>query len=139
MEFRDRWKWIKVRVGTHLFNNCTGNNPCGPCPGICIKLNAEDAEVFNMVNEDYCLTRSEYDDGERLMQGALLDDTTLALTFIHSDFTINDILYIPEEFKIGNSASGAFMRRTITILEGEYPISYTHGMNGTTLVRVKIE
>ena len=139
IEFQNRWKWMKVRVGTHLFNNCTGNNPCGPCPGICFKLNEDSSEVFNIVNDDYTLTRGEYNDGGRLMQGALLNDTIMALTFIHTDFTFNDVLYIPKDFEIGSSAANSFAKHKIIVLEGEYPVSYTHSRNGTTLVRVKIQ
>ena len=136
--FQSIWKWIKVRIGTHLFDNCIGSNPCGPCPGICLKLRNDSSDIFNLVDDDYCITRGEYDDGERLMQAALLNDTTMALTFVHSDFIINDILYIPEDFNVGSSLANSYRKQTITVLEGEYPVSYTHSKNGTTLVRVNI-
>ena len=66
--FQSIWKWIKVRIGTHLFDNCIGNNPCGPCPGICLKLRDDCSDIFNLVDDDYCLTRGEYSEGERLIQ-----------------------------------------------------------------------
>lgn len=136
--FQSIWKWIKVRIGTHLFDNCTGSNPCGPCPGICFKSRDDSSDIFNLVEDDYCLTRSEYNDGERLMQAALLNDTTMALTFVHSDFIINDILYIPENFNVGTSLANSCRKQTITVLKGEYPVSYTHSKNGTTLVHVSV-
>ena len=62
----------------------------------------------------------------------------MALTFVHSDLTINDILYIPENFNVGTSLANSYRKQTITVLEGEYPVSYTHSRNGTTLVRVNV-
>ncbi len=128
---------IKAHTGTHLFENCPGNNPCGPCPGICL-LSKDSYDVFVPVEEDYSLTRNEYEDGDRLLQIALLNDSVMAISFINNNFTIDGVFYVPEDFMIGESASNLFGKNTIKVLEGEYPVSYTHGKNGTTLVHVDV-
>ena len=135
--FQRIWKWIKAHTGTHLFANCPGNNPCGPCPGICL-LSKDSADVFVPVEEDYSLSRSEYEEGDRLLQIALLNDSVMAISFINNNFTIDGVFYVPEDFMIGESASNLFGKNTIKVLEGEYPVSYTHSRNGTTLVHVDV-
>lgn len=135
--FQRIWKWMKAHTGSHLFDNCSGNNPCGPCPGICLSLKDTD-DVFVPVEEDYGLTRSEYEDGDRLLQIALLNDSVMAISFINNNFTIDGVFYVPEDFMIGESASNLFGKNTIKVLEGEYPVSYTHSRNGTTLVHVDV-
>lgn len=132
------WKWIVAHTGRDpaLFETCNYSNPCGPCPGIC--LNSKDGEVFSKVSDDYLLSKDEYDDGIRLFQAALFNDTIMGLNFIQSCFVAADgNFYVPEDFSIGSQASAAFGKNDIIIKEGTYPVSCIYSQNGTTLVNVQ--
>ncbi len=131
------WKWMKAHAGTHLWENCIGNMPCGPCPGFCPLFNTKSADLFIPVNESDNISAEEYQDGERLFQIALFNDTIMGFSFTHSDLVYEDSLYIPEDFNIGRSASAIFVKDSIIVLQGVYPVSFTHGRNGSTVVNVK--
>jgi hypothetical protein len=131
------WKWMKSHTGTHLFENCQGNMPCGPCSGFCAFRDSKSADLFIPVDESDNFSTEEYQDGERLFQIALFNDTIMGFSFTQSDFVYKDSLYIPENFNIGRSASALFVKDSIIVLQGVYPVSFTHGRNGSTVVNVK--
>ncbi len=137
--FERVWKWLIAHTGRNEFfpnENCPYSNPCGPCPGIC--LNARDGEVFGAVSDDYLLSKSEYEDGIRLFQAALFNDSIMGLSFMQSCFVAADgNFYIPEDFSIGSQAAATFGKNEIIILQGIYPVSNAYTQNGTTLVKVQ--
>jgi len=130
------WKWMKAHVGTHLFENCQGNMPCGSCAGICFNASNK-SDIFTPVDETYVISNDDYNDGERLCQIALFNDTIMGFSFIHSGYVYNDSLYIPENLNIGNSASALFEKDSIIVLQGVYPVSFTQGRNGSTVVDIR--
>jgi|GEM_PF-1373664 len=130
------WKWMKAHAGTHLFENCQGTMLCGPCAGICLKANTK-SDLFIPVDESDYIPTEDYQDGERLFQIALFNDTIMGFSFTQSDFVYEDSLYIPENFNIGGSASALFAKDSIIVLQGVYPVSFTHGRNGSTVVNVR--
>lgn len=139
--FEKIWKWIVAHSGRrspwYQGEPCDFTAPCGPCPGFCLKANERDGENFTVVSDDYLLPNSDYEDGVRLFQAALFNDSIMGLSFVHSNFTSADgKLYIEEDFSIGANAAAAFGKRDIIILEGSYPVSYTYSRNGTTLVKI---
>ncbi len=135
--FKKIWKWMKAHVGTHLFDNCQGNMLCGPCAGICIS-GSRDNNVFTPITESYTISANDYTLGERKIQLALFNDSTLGITFIHAGFVHNDSLYIPENINIGPLASEVFDKDSVILLQGIYPVSYTHSLNGSTIVEVDV-
>ena len=135
--FERLWKCIVAHTGRQPFYNgeiCPFNSACGPCPGFC--LNSRD-EVFTAVSDDYLLSRSAYDDGERMFQAALFNDSIMGLNFLQMNFTAADNnLYVTEDFSIGSRAAAVFGKSDIIILEGVYPVSFASSKHGTTLVKV---
>lgn len=129
------WKWIKAHSGTHLFENCQGNMECGPCAGFCA-VAYKSADIFIPVNESDGISSEDYAVGERLFQIALFNDTILGFSFIQSDLVYNDSVYFPNDFNIGGSASALFQKDSIIILQGVYPVSFSHGRNGSAVVDV---
>jgi hypothetical protein len=88
------------------------------------------------VSKDYLLSREEWDGGARLLQMALLNDTIMEITFIHSDLTANDTLYIPSDMSIGTAAAQEFSKSEIIVKRGKYPLTYLYSSNGSTIVDV---
>lgn len=129
------WKWMVAHSGTYLFQNCQGTMPCGPCAGICLRF-SKSSDLFQPVDETYQITPEEYQNGERLFQIALFNDTILGFSFTQSDFVYLDSLYVPKNFNIGGSASELFNKDSIIVRRGVYPVSFSHGRNGSTIVKV---
>jgi hypothetical protein len=132
------WRWLKAHagVGPYLINgqliHCGFNLPCGECPGICSSFKSDP-----LVPGSPFLSQKEYDDGIRLLQMAIYNDSTFGMTFIQPDLTWNDTFYVSQSFFIGTDASNLFNKDSVIILEGQYPISYSHSHNGSTVVAVK--
>jgi hypothetical protein len=136
--FQNIWKWLVAHAGTNMFGNiCHMNLPCGDCPGICIPLSKSTSEIFYSVPEDYQLTQQEYTDGCRLLQMALLNDSIMAMTLVNDDLVYQDTVYIFRDVFIGDLASTTFQKDSVILLQGHYPVSYTHSKNGTTVVDVR--
>ncbi len=108
---------------------------CGPCAGICLNA-SKSSDIFIPVDESDGISSEDYEDGQRLFQIALFNDTVLGFSFTHKDLVYNDSLYIPKNFNIGGSASELFEKDSIIVLQGVYPVSFTHGRNGSTVVDV---
>ena len=118
-------------------NICHMNLPCGDCPGICLPCEKSTSEIFYSVPYDYQLTKEEYNDGCRLLQMALLNDSTMAMTMINNDLVYQDTVYFFRDVYIGDLASSIFGKDSVIILQGNYPVSYTHSQNGTTVIDVR--
>lgn len=134
--FDSIWKWLVAHAGVWMFGDCGLNLPCGPCPGICISIRS-DGNVFLPVDEDYRLSDQKYEEGMRLIQLALFNDSIMGLTVLHSGLVYNDTIFVKNNFFIGPDASNIFAKDSIFVLKGNYPVSYSHGRNGTTLLNVK--
>ncbi len=134
--FHRIWKWMQAHAGTHLFENCQGNMQCGPCAGVCLVAASRTSDIFIPVDESDGISSDDYREGVRHFQIALFNDSILGISFTHDDFVYNDSLHIPEDFNIGGSASVLFEKDSIIVLQGVYPVSYTHSRNGSTIVDV---
>ncbi len=130
------WKWVVAHAGTHLFDDCEGDLPYGPCPGICFNTNSPDSYPIMPYEESKGFLREDYADGNRLMQVALFNDSTLGISFTHDDLIYKDSLYIYENFNLGEAVSEMFKKDSIIMLKGVYPVSFSHGRNGATIVNV---
>jgi len=132
------WKWLKAHsgVGPYVIGgqviHCGLNLPCGECPGICLNLDYDP-----LVPGSQFLSEDDYEAGIRLLQMAYYNDSTFGMTFIHPDITWNDTFYVSQSFFIGSAASNLFNRDSVIILNGNYPVTYSHSQNGSTIIKVR--
>jgi hypothetical protein len=129
------WKWMKAHSGTSIPIYCGLKLPCGDCAGMCLVANSRSSDILEPVEDDYRLTQEEYEDGERLIQLCIFNDTLMGMHIMNDDIVTNDTVIITEDFFIGHNASQVLEKDSIIILEGEYPVSYAYGAYGTTLVK----
>ncbi len=128
-------EWIKAHIGTHLFNNCNGDNPCGPCPGICIPL-GRTATITN---------NNSYNEQDHLYGIGTLGLTRIAedkfiIEFVNnSEFIINNIFYVVEDTELSDEVKNAFNTDKFIIKKGAYPLSFSQNPNGETIVTVIVE
>lgn len=94
------WAWVKSHVGTELFNNCKGKNPCGPCAGICLRfkptINSPILEGFSIEGDELIVSDEEYEEGFRPYQLSIIeniDTTELFLQFEFKPEDIHDVAY----------------------------------------------
>lgn len=128
-------KWIKAHTGTHLFNNCNGNNPCGPCAGICFQLGTYPIPV----EDEYELTQDDIESGDNVFILGGLDETHMAITFIdNADFIFEDTFYLQEDWDLGQDVAQEFQVASIIIKQGNYPVIYEFNENGETVVEVEV-
>lgn len=109
---------IKIKIGTYLFNNCSGSNPCGPCAGICIRFGSDRPKKprdFNMADINF----DDYVDGYRYIYA--IDnrslDNTISLHLVSEDIVNNDGVIIEEDLEIINT--------DIILKEGTYEVDYS--------------
>jgi|AntRauTorcE11898_2_1112593.scaffolds.fasta_scaffold07692_1 hypothetical protein len=127
--FEDIWNWLKAHAGVQ--GDCPFDLPCGDCPGICISWK------FTPVEDDYLLTKEEYENGERLIEIGFYNDTTLGIHFHHKGFVSNDTLFVDQDYNIGDDAAALYAKDSIIIEDGAYPVSYSQSSNGSTIVDIK--
>lgn len=120
-------RWFKRRAGTNLFNNCSGSNPCGPCPGICLRFNSMD---FGVIDEDY-VSSEDYDLGYRALKISLIENADTneeKIMFVFKnyvqDFIIDDFFYIEENLQFNSELAEIFEKKYITIQKGKYPVVF---------------
>jgi hypothetical protein len=131
-------KKLKVRRGTHLFENCHGNAPCGPCPGMCIRLEA--AETLDTVDDEYELSDEDVVNGYILMYGQIKDDgSSLELTFASSAKEFEGLWGIEKDFTLAISAAKDLTDsdRNITLVAGKYRINPELGEFGGVDMKIK--
>lgn len=127
-------KWIKAHTGTHLFNNCSGSNPCGPCPGICIPLG-----IISYPSPDGTLSEEEIAENIGALEMTNLDDATMVVSFPDARiFTINNTFYVTEDINMGEQSAGAFNASSFIIKKGVYPLSYRRGGAPQTIINIEL-
>lgn len=125
-------KWVKKHTGTHLFENCQGNNPCGPCPGICLEV--DDAQI---VNEGYELSSYDIQNGDYLFILHQFEEEQMVISFINTEhFIYHDYFYLPQDWNLGHEIAEAFDQDQIIIEAGAYPVFYDYYSGGETVVDV---
>ncbi len=127
-------KWIKAHTGTHLFNNCSGSNPCGPCPGICIPLG-----IISYPSPDGTLSEEEIAENIGALEMTNWDDANMIVSFPDSRiFTINSTFYVHEDINMGEQSAGAFNASSFIIKKGVYPLSYRRGQSPQTIINIEL-
>jgi hypothetical protein len=130
-------KKMKVRKGTHLFENCHGNAPCGPCPGICIRW--ETASILE-VDDDYDLSEEDRASGFVLMYAELMnEDTQLELTFASDAKEFDGLWGIERDYTLGKSVAEVLEDADgiITLKAGRYAIDPELGAFGGVVMELK--
>lgn len=128
-------KWIKAHVGTHIpAVTCYNSYPCGPCPGICLKLSINS----NVVDDNYNLSSSEIENGERLFILAEYDSLSYIITFVNTnDFVYNDEFILEEDVDLGDEVAEAFGKENFILPSGTYPVIYDFDERGETVIIVE--
>ncbi|MBK7183747.1 MAG: hypothetical protein IPH89_12875 [Bacteroidetes bacterium] len=123
-------RWIKKHTGTHLFNNCSGTHPCGPCPGICIPL-----AIVSQPDEDGVLTQAEIADHMGLMATTNIDGVHMRVSFNdNSLYTTNNTFYVPQDIELGPQSAAIYEASSFIIKKGVYPL----GRGGQTVINVEL-
>jgi hypothetical protein len=128
-------EWVKAHIGTHLFNNCNGSNPCGPCPGICIPL-GRTATITN---------NNTYNEQDHLSGIGTLGLTRIAedkfiIEFVNNpEFVIDNTFYVTEDTELSDAVKNAFDTDKFIIKKGAYPLSFSQNPNGETIITVIVE
>ncbi|WP_343603883.1 hypothetical protein [Fluviicola sp.] len=120
-------KWLKNHTGTHLQNNCNGNNPCGPCPGICISV----ALIDSPENGTDVASASDYASGLRvyglmLVEHELTGEEAFLFLFKNdvNDYTIDGFFYLESDVETSAAITTSFGKNQIQFKEGKYPVVY---------------
>lgn len=137
--FQRIWKWMVAHSGVTMFGDCGLKLPCGQCPGFCPFASKDGEDPFKVVSQNYRMSNSEYDDGKRMFEAALFNDSTMAFTFLMPDLVYEDFVYIFENMDLGAGVANEFGKKSIVLKEGGYPVSYSRGSNGTALIDVITE
>lgn len=120
-------KWFKKHTGTHLFDNCTGSNPCGPCPGLCLYLGVVDGTPTDF---DYP-TQDDYSNALRvfglfLIQNEKTNEEAIMFVFNKDveDFTMDNYFYIERDIYASKSITNELGKNSIMFVKGKYNIVY---------------
>lgn len=92
--FKRAWSWVKSHVGTYLFENCKGKNPCGPCSGIC--LSRRHSNILTLEGEliestSLEVSPEEYEKGIRPFEIAIVENIETGEQFVQFEFRAEDI------------------------------------------------
>jgi len=120
-------KWFKKHTGTHLFENCIGSNPCGPCPGLCLSLGVIDGDPTDL---DYP-TQEDYSNALRVFGLFLIQNVRTgeeAIIFVFNkdieDFTMDRYLYIERDIYASKIVSDELKKESIMFVKGKYNVVY---------------
>jgi hypothetical protein len=114
------WRWFVTHSGVQMFGDVCGFNLiCGDCPGICFRVSKSE-NPFVSVPNDYSVTPEEYDQGLRVLQFALYNDTTLAVHFVDDHLVYQDTLYIFADENMGGDVASVFEVDSVVMPEGGY-------------------
>ena len=121
--------YIKVGLGTHLFDNCGYNLPCGPCPGICIRSGF--AVYDNIPTTSY---------GEGIFEVERIYDGKMRIKFLSSGFTDDSQTGLEEDYTLSSEEASAlgFSSAIITVLNGIYNVDFSNSTYGETELSLAI-
>lgn len=128
-------KWFKDHTGTYLFPNCGGNNPCGPCAGICFRSGG----ISTNVPDDYELTPDDRSQGIDLFSLTFISDSEAILSFASPvNFVYQNDFYLPSDYDFGGGVANAFSLKSVIAKSGIYAVSFANNPNGETVIAVEI-
>lgn len=120
-------KWFHDHTGTHLFPNCQYSNPCGPCPGLCLRAGI----IGGNENEGDEALPEDYSNGLRVFGLSLIQNIETekeAIMFVFNkdvnDFTYNNFLYIEKDLYSNDVIKNALGKESIKFIKGKYHVVY---------------
>lgn len=121
-------KWVNDHTGTHLFDGCNYNNPCGPCPGMCLRANNIGG---NDNNGSDVVTSGQYSQGLRayglsILQNSQTNEEEILFLFNKdlNDFTSNGYFYIEYDINLSPSLTQSMGKNSIKFIKGKYPVVF---------------
>lgn len=119
-------KWFKAHTGTHLFDNCQYSNPCGPCPGLCLRF----GKVMGDEIDSDVVTPSDYKLGLRafglyLVENRITHEESVLFVFNKdvSYFLNDNRLFIERDIYADTTITDALKKESIKFIKGIYPVS----------------
>lgn len=121
--------YIKVGLGTHLFDNCRYDLPCGPCPGICVRFGFAVYDNIPPVSQ-----------GEGIFEVERIYDGKMRIKFLSSGFTNDSQTGLEEDYVLSSEEAAAlgFNSAVITILNGIYDVDFSNSTYGETELSLTI-
>lgn len=122
----------KIRVGTHLFERCRYDFPCGPCLGICIRHEITSTGVFEPIDknnpskEDFTGTIS------------LINEHQIKLSLEQKTYIDigNGTTIIEYNVPIDSRMVASLGAKQIVVKKGTYKIDYTKNKYGDVIFDV---
>jgi hypothetical protein len=102
---------IYVDIGTHLFSGCNYDNPCGPCPGICVRRGKNPRK--NHVFDAQLLAN-----GEGAFAIRNISSNTITIEFQTTGFTSGTLTGLEDSLHLGASIASDFGKTDIIIHPG---------------------
>ena len=127
---------IRDHVGTHLFQNCNGSNPCGPCPGICLRFGKIAGDIMQKTDS---LSTQDYQSGLRVYSLSIIQNNTtneekvLFETQYDTDLLNQGSLYITQKTPVADDITSALNKTSISIKPGIYQAFYQSNIAYTIL------
>jgi hypothetical protein len=122
-----------IRIGTYLWQNCQGSNPCGPCAGICFRRGGKKPKKI----EDFVIG-NPVEEGTGVFNIVGLSNNTITLEFKTIGFTNGNLTGIEEDMELGNELSSAYGYSDIIIKEGIYNVDFTNSTFGKAIFNVTL-
>lgn len=116
---------IYVRIGTYLWNDCKGTNPCGPCAGICIR----GGKAPRKVEESFAIG-SPVPEGEGVFNIVDISNNTMTVEFLTPGFTNGSQTGLSENFELGSEIASTYGYSNIILNQGFYNVNFTNSQYG---------
>jgi len=124
---------IYVRIGTYLWPDCNGSNPCGPCAGICIRRGKGPKKV-----DDMFVIGTQVPEGEGVFNIIDISKNTMTLEFLTPGFTNGNQTGLAENFELGSEISNIYGYSNIILNQGFYKVNYTNSQYGKSTFNVTL-
>lgn len=124
---------IYVRIGTYLWNDCKGSNPCGPCPGICIRAGKGPKKI-----DEPFVIGSTVPEGEGVFNIVDISNNTMTLEFLTPGFTNGNQTGLSENFELGSEIASTYGYSNIILNQGFYNVNFTNSQYGKSTFNVTL-
>ncbi len=124
---------IYVAIGTYLWSGCQGNNPCGPCSGICIRAGKRPKKVDEMF-----VIGSPVPVGEGVFNIIDISSNTITLEFLTPGFTNGTQTGLSDNFELGSEIASSYGYSNIILNQGFYDVNFTNSQYGKSTFNITL-
>lgn len=117
--------WVKDHTGPRMFDNCTGDNACGPCPGLCLfarrTLGEKHTNSDNIDPDEFKQGVRSY--GITIITNEMDGEEYLIWTTKYGDEIIyNNKLYLVDDYYLNANATASLGKSQILVEKGAYKV-----------------